>query len=152
KLARPPDDPPDVVGVMGAAEIRAGVAKPPQDRDRPRGALEPGTEPAVLRARFLPHDLEERGRDPAAGRLPPGHPLRGARAEDVHVAEERRPETALVDVALELVELLRIPSDLRDHAVGARGHLLLELQVLPDAVAFHVLERRDRDGGVERPA
>ena len=142
----------DVVGVVRAAEVRAGVAEPAEHRDRARGALEAGPEPAVLAPRLLAHDLEERRGHPAPGRLAARHPLGGARAEDVHVAEHRRPEAALVEVALELAELLRVPSHLRDRAVGAGGDLLLELQVLPDAVALHVLERRHGDRDVEGPA
>src|SRR5262249_35553215 len=129
ELARPADDPRHVVGIVSTAQVGAGVAESAQHRNRAGGALEPGTEPAVLRSRFFANDVQELRRDPASGRLPPRHPLGGAGTEDVDVAEQRCPEAALVDVALQLPELLRVPPDLSDGAVGARGDFLLELEI-----------------------
>ena len=59
---------------------------------------------------------------------------------------------ALVEIALQLGKLPRIPSDLRDREVRAGSDLLFELEILVQAVFPCVLERRDRDGDMERDA
>ena len=148
----PRDEAGDQLGVLSAADVGAGVAEPPQHGDRPRRTLEPGAEAAVGGGALALDERQELGRDPAAGRLAARH-LRGRPwAEQVDVADEGQPEPALVDPALELPELLGVPADLGDRVVGARPGLLLELQVLVDAVGLEVLEGRDGDGHVERRA
>src|SRR5438876_10631383 len=60
----PCDEAGDHLGVLGAADVGAGVAEPPQYGDRSRRALEPGAEPAVGAGALALDERQELGRDP----------------------------------------------------------------------------------------
>src|SRR6267142_290986 len=143
------DDPGDVGRVVSAADVGPGVAETAQDRHGSCGALEPGLPAAVAGAALGLYRGQKLGRDPAARRPARRHPLRRLGPEDVDVAEKGRAEPALVEIALELREFLRVPADLRDGDVRAGGDLLLELDVLIDAVRLGVFEGRNRHGDVK---
>ncbi len=70
--------------------------------------------------------------------------------QNVDVAEHRRLQPALVQIALQLAVLARIVAELRDRVIRARRDLLLQLQILISAIRFGVFERRHRDRSVER--
>ena len=128
---------------MGAPDVGARVAEPAQDRDGPRRSLEPGLTSAVRRPAFGTHGGEKLGRHPAARWTAGRHALRRLRPQHVDIAEQRRAEPAIVEVAAQLRELPRVPPDLRDGHVRPGRDLLLELDVLIDAVGLGVLEGRD---------
>ena len=127
------DDPRDVRRVVRAADVRAGVADPLENRDAPRRALETRLQPAIRRFGLLLQHRDELVGRPASRRIAGVHALGGAPAQDVDVAEHRRLDPALVEILLQLDELGGVPADLRDRHVGAGGDLLLELQILVEA-------------------
>src|SRR5262245_62823552 len=119
---------------MGPTEIGAGITETAQYRDGTRRTFETRTEAAVLCRTLHADRMEESRRYPAAWRLPRRHPLRGLRAEDIHVAEHGDREPVGGHVAHELTELERVPPDRRDRDVCAGGDIPCDPPVLVDAI------------------
>src|SRR4051812_37482291 len=115
---------------MGAADVRAGVAKPFEYRDGARGPFEASLQTAVRRLGFLADRLDERRGGPAPRRQPLRHALGRAPAEHVDVAQYRDSDAAFVEIALQLRELSRVPPDLRDCEIRTCRDFLFELQIL----------------------
>ena len=152
ELASAGDNPLQLPGVVGAADVRARVAEPFEGGHGLGGALEPGFQSAIRALGFAADPFDELRGSPASRRRSAGHSLGRAPAQHVHVAEHRHVDPALVEIPLQLGKLLRVPSDLRNCEVRAGSDLLFELEILVKAVLPCVLERRDRDGDMKGDA